>query len=151
MDDAQTDGGSESRRQLEELSARVAANRADIDELQARAEQAILRADASDARSEDDRHRLESLEARADVDARMIAELQADGVLSRQHAAHLEVALRSSRRIGAAIGIVMAVRLVDEERAFEILKTASSHANRKLRVIADDVVRTGDVSELPSA
>ena len=144
MDDAHTDGGSESQRQLEELSARVAANRADIDELQARAEQAILRA-------EDDRHRLESLEARADVDARMIAELQADGVLSRQHAAHLEVALRSSRRIGAAIGIVMAVRLVDEERAFEILKTASSHANRKLRVIADDVVRTGDVSELPSA
>jgi hypothetical protein len=32
----------------------------------------------------------------------MIAELQTDGTLGRRHAAHLEIALRSSRRIGAA-------------------------------------------------
>ncbi|NUR17787.1 MAG: ANTAR domain-containing protein, partial [Dermatophilaceae bacterium] len=115
----------------------------------ARADASDERARAHEARSDDDRVRLDGLESRADVDRQMIAALQADGTLGRQHAAHLEVALRSSRRIGAAIGIVMAVRRVDEDGAFQVLKEASSHANRKLREIADEVVRTGDVSELP--
>ncbi len=69
--------------------------------------------------------------------------------MGRQHAAHLEAALRSSRKIGAAIGIIMTVPRLDEDGAFQLLKLAGSHANRKIRDIADDVVRTGDVSSLP--
>jgi chromosome segregation ATPase len=154
----------ESQRRLEELTAQVAAIRAEIDALQARADganhradarearadEAAHRADAREARADDDRRRIDKLEVRADIDQQMIAALQADGVLSREHAAHLEEALRSSRRIGAAMGIVMANRMVSEEAAFEILRKASNDANRKVRVLADQVVHTGDVSDLPS-
>jgi AmiR/NasT family two-component response regulator len=48
----------------------------------------------------------------------MIADLQADGVLSHDHAEQMELALRSSRTIGAAIGIIMASRDVGEDEAF---------------------------------
>lgn len=61
-------------------------------------------------------------------------------MLSQAHVADLEAALRSSRTIGAAIGILMASREVDEEAAFIILRRASSHSNRKLRDIAADLV-----------
>ena len=136
--------------QLEELSAEVAANRSDIDALQARADQANHRAGASEDRADEDRRRIDDLEAHVDVDREMIAELQADGLVSAKQAAHLEEALRSSRRIGAAMGIIMANRKVSEALAFEILSKASQHANRKLRVLADEVVQSGDVSDLPS-
>ena len=164
------DTNAELRRRLEQLAAQVATNRADIDALMERADAANHRADQSEARADasevradeswaradaseqlakDDRSRIDELEARADVDAKVLAELQADGILNRERAAQLEVALRSSRRIGAAIGIVMADRKVSEEHAFAILVKASQDANRKVRVIADEVVRTGDVSDLP--
>jgi len=81
----------------------------------------------------------------------MIAALQADGILSGEHAAHLGQTLRSSRRIGAAIGIIMVSRKVTEADAFSILSKASQQANRKLRLLADEVATTGDVSRLPSA
>jgi chromosome segregation ATPase len=151
MGSEQPESDFESQRRLEELRAQVAAIRADIDALQARADEANHRADARENRADDDRRRIDKLEARADIDQQMIAELQADGVLSREHAAHLEEALRSSRRIGAAMGIVMANRQVSEEVAFEILRTASNAANRKVRVLADELVHTGDLSDLPSA
>jgi hypothetical protein len=144
MDGEQSESDLESQRRLEEL-------RAQVDALQARANEANHRADASEARADENHRRIDKLEVRADVDQQMIADLQADGVLSKEHAAHLEEALRSSRKIGAAIGIVMANRNVSEEIAFDILRRASNHANRRVRVLADEVVRTGDVSDLPSA
>ncbi|HET7277017.1 MAG TPA: ANTAR domain-containing protein [Dermatophilaceae bacterium] len=178
MGNEQPESDFESQRRLEELTTQVAAIRAEIDALQARADGANHRAEASEARADeanhradasehradddrfraevrearadDDRRRIDQLEARADIDQQMIAALQADGVLSREHAAHLEEALRSSRRIGAAMGIVMANRMVSEEAAFEILRKASNDANRKVRVLADEVVHTGHVSDLPS-
>jgi AmiR/NasT family two-component response regulator len=60
--------------------------------------------------------------------------------------AHLEAALVSSRRIGAAIGILMARRHVTYDQAFELLRVASQQGNRKLRDVAEDVIFTGDVS-----
>src|SRR5690349_1419776 len=42
------------------------------------------------------------------VDGRLIAKLRAEGLWHEEHAAHLTEALRSSRKIGAAVGIVMA-------------------------------------------
>jgi hypothetical protein len=63
--------------------------------------------------------------------------------------AHLEVALLSARRIGAAIGILMATRKVTEDEAFELLRAASQAWPRKLRVVADDVVLTGTLEVPP--
>jgi len=53
----------------------------------------------------------------------------------------MEQALRSSRTIGAAMGMLMASRQVGEKGAFDILRMASQQSNRKLREIADELVR----------
>ncbi len=58
---------------------------------------------------------------------------------------NLEIALESSRRIGAAVGILMAQHRVGLEAAFDLLRQVSQTEHRKLRDIADDVVYTGAV------
>jgi hypothetical protein len=65
----------------------------------------------------------------------------------RHRADHLDRALASGRRIGAAIGILMASRRLTEQQAFDVLRVASQRGNRKLRDVAEDVLLTG---ELPS-
>lgn len=52
----------------------------------------------------------------------------------------LQLALESRRVIGVAVGLVMARYHVDEDAAFAFLARASSHANRKLRDIAVEMV-----------
>jgi hypothetical protein len=132
----------ESTRRLDEIESRMRANRADIDAL-------IAQGDRAAARAVEDRDRITDLEARAEVDRELLAELQAEGLLNREHVEQLKEALRTSRTIGAAIGIIMANRAVDERGAFSVLRKASSLENRKLRLIAEDVVLTGAVDELP--
>jgi hypothetical protein len=61
--------------------------------------------------------------------------------------ANLQVALASNRRIGTAIGILMAHRRITDDAAFELLRAASQRGHRKLRDIAEDVVLTGTVPE----
>jgi hypothetical protein len=119
--------------QIDALTRQVAASRGDIDAL-------LKRADASEERAEASDVRAGAIEARAAVDREMIAELQRDGVLSREHALQMEEALRSSRTIGAAIGIIMGSRHLSEEQAFAVLKAASSNSHRKLRDLAADLV-----------
>ena len=82
------------------------------------------------------------LEGRVEIDRELIAELQGEGVLSREHAAQMEQALKSSRTIGAALGMIMASRHVCEDEAFTILTTASQNYNRKLRDLAHELVAT---------
>ena len=53
----------------------------------------------------------------------------------------LQVATDSNRRIGMAMGIVMSQRQVDETLAFDALRRISQNTNRKLRDVAEDVVR----------
>ena len=53
----------------------------------------------------------------------------------------LRSALDSNRRIGMAMGIVMNQRRVDEMHAFDVLRRISQNTNRKLRDIAEDVIR----------
>ncbi len=120
--------------QLDALARRVSVNRADIDALEARA-------DKSDARADD-------LAGRIEIDRDMIAELQDEGVLSREHAAQMEQALKSSRTIGAALGMIMASRNVCEDEAFTILRTASQNYNRKLRDLAHELVASGDPTRM---
>ena len=57
----------------------------------------------------------------------------------------LEQAVASNRAIGMAIGILMAIRRVGQDEAFDLLRTESQRTNRKLREIADDVVHTGQL------
>ena len=64
---------------------------------------------------------------------------------AQDEAANLRVALSSNRQIGAALGIIMQRYQIDNDQSFTLLRSASQRLNRKLRDIADDVVRTGDL------
>lgn len=64
----------------------------------------------------------------------------------REKAVNLQRALDSNRAIGAAMGIIMARELLTREQAFDRLRTASQHRNRKLRDLAADVVATGELT-----
>jgi AmiR/NasT family two-component response regulator len=90
-----------------------------------------------------DRDTIASLEAVGVVDRGVIADLEADGIVVRDRVANLEIALVSARRIGGAIGLIMALRRVSEAEAFEVLRQASRNRHRKLRDVADDVLLIG--------
>jgi AmiR/NasT family two-component response regulator len=59
--------------------------------------------------------------------------------------ANLELALIHARRIGQAVGILMAQHRITEAEAFERLREASQQTHRKLHDIADDVGLTGEI------
>jgi hypothetical protein len=58
-------------------------------------------------------------------------------------AEQMETALHSSREIGQALGILMYSQKLTSQQAFDLIRLASQHTNRKLRDIAADVNRTG--------
>jgi signal transduction histidine kinase/DNA-binding response OmpR family regulator len=57
----------------------------------------------------------------------------------------LRQALQTNRTIGTAVGIVMALYGLDQQRAFQVLVRTSQQNNRKLNDIAAEVVRTGSL------
>jgi transcriptional regulator with GAF, ATPase, and Fis domain len=67
----------------------------------------------------------------------------------RDQISGLEQAVASNRAIGMAMGILMAIHRIGQDEAFDLLRTVSQRTNRKLREIADDVVHTGQLPELP--
>ena len=119
-----------------------------VEDLEARVETAELKVDAQEERVVATEVRLEVLAAKVDIDHVILLELQAEGVISREHAANLEEALRSSRTIGAAMGIIMTTTKVDQDDAFALLVRASQNTNTKVRALADELVRTRDVRQL---
>ena len=62
---------------------------------------------------------------------------------SEMRADHLTHALLHSRTIGAAIGVLMAMEKITEAEAFDRLREASMAQNRKLYVLAQEVVDGG--------
>ncbi|HET7415173.1 MAG TPA: ANTAR domain-containing protein [Arthrobacter sp.] len=56
----------------------------------------------------------------------------------------MEQALTSSRTIGAAIGLLMGSRNIDQDKAFAVLKQASQDSNRKLRELAAELVQSAN-------
>ncbi len=68
-------------------------------------------------------------------------------LMERQARLNLKIALDSNRRIGAALGIVMARYGVTHDQALRRVNRASQDANRKLRDLAEQILETG---ELPS-
>jgi transcriptional regulator with GAF, ATPase, and Fis domain len=67
---------------------------------------------------------------------------------AREQAAQLQQALITSRNIGMAMGVLMAQHKISRNEAFDLLRMASQHANRKLADIALDVADTGTL-DLP--
>ena len=53
----------------------------------------------------------------------------------------LRYALMSNRRISLAMGILMGDQNIDESQAFTYLRRTSQDGNRKLREVAEDVIR----------
>ena len=70
---------------------------------------------------------------------------------AREHerAEQLEAALRSSREIGMAMGVLMSRGRMTQDEAFDLLRRASQHLHRKLRDIAADVIDTGELPGRP--
>jgi AmiR/NasT family two-component response regulator len=65
-------------------------------------------------------------------------------------AAHLRRALDHSRDIGAAIGVLMAMKKVTRDEAFELLRRARQDQNRKLHDLSLEVLSTGELPCRPS-
>jgi hypothetical protein len=86
----------------------------------------------------------------ADVQAAMIlgsfTGLTLEHDRQRERAANLEVALETNRHIGTAIGILMAREMLTAEQAFQRLRDVSQRQHRKLRDVAEDVARIGELS-----
>jgi GAF domain-containing protein len=64
---------------------------------------------------------------------------------ARMTADNLQAALENRAVIEQAKGIVIERFKVDPDHAFRLLAVASMNANRKLRHVADDLVRTGEL------
>ena len=150
-DDCMTGEDGADNERLEELSRDIEANTAGIEALKGRADEQGLRVSAGEAQGVEHHDRIGQLEGRADMDAILIAVLQAEGTLNKEHAANLEEALRSSRTIGTAIGVVMAMRKISDVDAFELLRKSSMDSNRKLRDVAEEIVFSGDVKASQAA
>lgn len=66
---------------------------------------------------------------------------------AERKAQNLQAALLSRTIIGQAQGILMERERITADQAFDILRRASQHLNRKLREIAQDIVETGERPE----
>ena len=62
---------------------------------------------------------------------------------AERRADNLERALTSNRRIGMAIGVLLAIRHLTDQQAFAELRDESMRRNVKLRDLAEQVIYTG--------
>ncbi|MCW2636455.1 MAG: Response regulator with antiterminator output domain [Blastococcus sp.] len=69
---------------------------------------------------------------------------------ARKMAGHLRAALESRAVIDQAKGILMERYKVTADQAFHLLTRSSMHSNQKLRVVADELVRTGRLPNMPT-
>jgi tetrahydromethanopterin S-methyltransferase subunit F len=77
--------------------------------------------------------------------AELVARMEGKLLAAEEQLTNLQVALQSNRRIGMAIGVLMAVRKISENEALELLRQVSSRRNVKLRLVAEDVILTGTI------
>ena len=68
----------------------------------------------------------------------------------RERADQLDQARATTGEIGMAMGVIMARGRMTQEEAFEVLRRASQHLNRKLRDVAAELVETGQLPERPA-
>jgi ANTAR domain/GAF domain len=67
---------------------------------------------------------------------------------AREQADNLLTALKTSREIGIAIGVLMQKHKITRDDAFNLLRVASQGTHRKLADIAEQVAETGELPEL---
>ena len=58
---------------------------------------------------------------------------------------NLSIALESNREIAVAVGILMAKELLTVDQGFDRLRRVSQRRHQKVREIAAEVVRTGEL------
>lgn len=75
--------------------------------------------------------------------------LAVSNAAAREKAENLLVALKNSREIGVAMGILMQRHKVTRDEAFNLLRLASQALHRKLAEIAGDVAETGELPDIP--
>jgi GAF domain-containing protein len=73
------------------------------------------------------------------------------GVAARVKAANLEVALRTNREIGTAVGIVMDRLRLTDDQSFDYLRELSQRRHLKLNELAERIVVTGEIPSVPVA
>ncbi|MER7070931.1 ANTAR domain-containing protein [Terrabacter sp. NPDC000476] len=69
--------------------------------------------------------------------------------MSRDKVAQLEQALQTSRQIGAAVGVIMALHRVTYDEAYLLIRCTSQQSNVKVRQVALDVLEQGCLPEYP--
>lgn len=74
------------------------------------------------------------------------AALAVQAVRAQDQAHHLAIALKSNRRIGTAVGILMARHSSLEAEAFETLRRHSQEHNIRMADLAERVILTGELS-----
>ena len=74
------------------------------------------------------------------------AALKIDAAANHELVEHLQSALRTNRRIGVAIGLIMAQLGFTDEQAIDALRRSSMNANRQLVDVAEDII---SASQLP--
>ena len=79
------------------------------------------------------------------------ASLALENVSLAEKARNLETAVSSHRRIGVALGILMARHQLTENQAFDLLRVTSQNTNTKLSAVAEDVVLTGTIRSIRPA
>jgi GAF domain-containing protein len=67
----------------------------------------------------------------------------------REKADNLQVALKNSRTIGIAMGVLMNQQKITQDQAFDLLRIVSQHTHRKVFDIAAEVALTGELSGFP--
>lgn len=68
---------------------------------------------------------------------------------SREEVLNLRRAVDSNRQVGIATGVLMALRKLEADAAFELLRSTSQETNRKLMEVAQEVSRTGTLPAPP--
>lgn len=76
-----------------------------------------------------------------------ILELALITLVQHERVVHLEHATTSNRRIGVALGVLVAHHRTTTEQAFETLAEASQALNVKLVDLADEVILTGTIPD----
>lgn len=89
-------------------------------------------------------YRVSELDEQVSLDGQMIAYLVDEHSDDQLAIESRQSALVTSRRIGTALGIIMATENVTDDQAFQLLRTLSQ-PGRPLRDVADDVIRSGSI------
>ncbi|MDO5697210.1 MAG: response regulator [Dermatophilus congolensis] len=89
--------------------------------------------------------RASELSARLAVHVEMAGRREQALIEGENRSDNLHEALKSNRRIGLSLGILMSRYRVTDEVAFEMLRRVSNDSNQRIRDIAEEVILTGSL------